>query len=188
MNASPLAGRELLLGVTGGIAAYKTAALASQLAQAGASLSVVMTASAHEFIGAATLEALTGRPVYEAMFRDAAHPLGPHIELARRGELLCVAPATANFLAKAAHGLADDLLSTLVLSFTGPLLLAPAMNTEMWNKPAVQRNVQRLRDDGATIIDPGEGWLSCRTKGAGRMAEPDIIRRAIENALTAEAT
>ena len=176
-------GRELLIGVTGGIAAYKTAALVSQLVQAGAGVSVVMTPAAQEFVGAATFEALTGRPVHTKVFGNPDHPLGGHIELAQRAELLCVAPATANFLAKAAYGLADDLLSTLLLSFTGPVLVAPAMNCEMWAKPAVVRNVEQLRRDGLTIIDPEEGWLSCRQKGAGRMAAPETIRAAIEKSL-----
>jgi phosphopantothenoylcysteine decarboxylase/phosphopantothenate--cysteine ligase len=109
--------------------------------------------------------------------------LGPHIELARQAELLCVAPATANFLAKAAHGVADDLLSTLVLSFTGPVLVAPAMNCEMWAKAAVQRNLGQLRDDGFHIVDPGEGWLSCRERGKGRMAEPAEIAATIRQQL-----
>jgi phosphopantothenoylcysteine decarboxylase len=120
--------------------------------------------------------------VIERIF-DEAFPLGAHIELARRGHLLCVAPATANFLAKTSHGLADDLLTTLVLSFTGPILLAPAMNNEMWEKPAVQRNVQQLRQDGVHFADPQEGWLSCRTHGVGRMAEPADIFKSIEELL-----
>jgi phosphopantothenoylcysteine decarboxylase/phosphopantothenate--cysteine ligase len=171
-------GRELLLGVTGGIAAYKTAALASQLVQAGAGVTVVMTEAAQRFVGKATFAALTGRPVYTDAF-DEAHPFGPHIDLAQRAELLCVAPATADFLAKAAHGLADDLLSTLLLSFTGPVLLAPAMNTQMWEKPAVQRNLAQLRADGVKFIGPEAGWLSCRTVGVGRMAAPEVIFEAI---------
>ena len=178
-----MTGRELLIGVTGGIAAYKTAALVSQLAQAGAGVTVVMTRSARRFIGAATFEALTGRRVYTRSF-DRAHPLGPHIELAERAELLCVAPASANFLGKAAGGVADDLLGTLYLSHSGPVLLAPAMNTAMWEKPPVQRNIEQLKADGAQIIDPEEGWLSCRTVGAGRMAAPETIFEAIRAALS----
>lgn len=170
-----LSGRELVVGVTGGVAAYKTAMLVSRLVQAGAGVSVVMTASAREFVGAATFAALTGRAVSEEVFDQQRAPLGEHIELARRGELLCVAPASANFLAKAAQGLADDLLSTLALSFGGPILLAPAMNCQMWNKPAVQRNVAQLRRDGAHLVGPDEGWLSCRDRGPGRMAEPEAI-------------
>ncbi|MEM8866113.1 MAG: flavoprotein [Planctomycetota bacterium] len=166
---------EILIGVSGGVAAYKSATVVSRLVQAGHGVSVVMTHAATQFIGSATFSALTGRKVYSDSFDQGEHPLGPHIELARQADLLCVAPATADLLAKAAHGLADDLLSTLLLSFTGPTYLAPAMNTEMWEKPSVQRNVATLAEDGALMIGPGEGWLSCRTKGAGRMAEPEEI-------------
>ncbi|HWA99470.1 MAG TPA: flavoprotein [Pirellulales bacterium] len=175
--------RELIIGVTGGIAAYKTAALVSRLVQAGAKISVVMTQAAERFVGPATFAALTGRPTYREMFDATEFPLGAHIGLATRAELLCVAPATADFLAQAAHGLAHDLLSTLMLSFTGRVLMAPAMNTQMWAKPAVQRNVDQLRHDGIQIVDPEQGWLSCRQVGAGRMAEPDAIFAAIEQAL-----
>jgi phosphopantothenoylcysteine decarboxylase len=178
-----MTGREMIIGVSGGIAAYKTAALVSQLVQAGAGVSVVMTAAAREFIGPATFAALTGRPVLEHAFDESQHPLGAHIDLARRGELLCVAPATANLLAKAASGMADDLLSTLLLSFTGPVLLAPAMNCEMWEKPAVQRNVTQLRHDGIHFVEPEEGWLSCRTRGVGRMAAPEKIFAVIDELL-----
>ena len=175
--------REILLGVTGGIAAYKSAALASDLVQSGIGVTVVMTQAAQRFIGAATFRALTGRPVAVHRFERESHPLGPHIELARQAELLCVAPASANFLAKAAHGLADDLLSTLYLSFTGKVLIAPAMNCEMWGKPAVQRNVEQLRADGVLFIDPESGWLSCRDTGVGRMADPVMIAEAIRKLL-----
>lgn len=172
-------GREILLGVSGGIAAYKSADLASKLVQQGASLSVVMTHSAKKFVGPATFAALTGRRVHVDLFDVQEHATGAHIGLARRAEFMIVAPASANFLAKAAGGLADDLLSTLVLSFTGPILLAPAMNTQMWNKPAVQRNVQQLQEDGFHFVEPGTGWLSCREVGAGRMAEPAEILDAL---------
>src|SRR5690242_20528736 len=176
-------GREILIGVTGGIAAYKTAALVSKLVQDGAGVTVVLTDAAHEFIGAPTFEALTGRPVPRGMFGEPEFPLGPHIELARRANVMCIAPATANFLAKAATGMADDLLSTLYLVFDGQVIVAPAMNTQMWAKAAVQRNVAQLRADGVTIVDPDEGWLSCRDQGKGRMADPERIRAAIETAL-----
>ena len=109
--------------------------------------------------------------------------MGAHIDLAASGDLLCVAPATANFLAKAAHGLADDLLTTLVLAFTGRVLLAPAMNGEMWAKPVVARNVAILRGDGYAFVDPEEGWLSCRQRGVGRMAAPETILAAIQTQL-----
>ncbi len=174
-----MTGREIVIGVTGGIAAYKTAALVSRLVQDGAGVSVVMTDAAQKFIGAATFEALTGRPVARSDFDDPAHPLGAHIDLAAKAELLCVAPATANFLAKAVTGQADDLLSTLLLAFRGPVLLAPAMNNQMWEHPAVQRNIKQLKADGIHLVGPEEGWLSCRTRGMGRMAEPDKIREAI---------
>lgn len=175
--------RELVIGVSGGIAAYKTAALVSQLVQAGANVTVVTTPSAEKFVGAATFAALTGRPVATSCFDDPQHPLGAHITLAQAADLLCIAPATANTLAKLAHGLADDLLSTLYLSFTGPVILAPAMNCEMWDKPAVQRNVKQLLTDGVEFVGPEEGWLSCRTKGMGRMAAPDTIFAAIAKRL-----
>ena len=172
---------EILLGITGGIAAYKAADLCSKLMQAGARVTVIMTAAAEKFIGATTFEALTGRQVYRDLFTPKEHPIGEHIGLARRGDLLVVAPASADYLAKAANGLADDLLSTLTLAATCPILVAPAMNTEMWSKPAVQRNVAQLRDDGYHIADPGSGWLSCGQVGAGRMAEPAEILERIES-------
>jgi phosphopantothenoylcysteine decarboxylase len=173
-------GREILIGVSGGIAAYKTAALVSQLVQAGAGVSVVMTRSATRLVGPKTFEALTGRPVGLRVFGDGAHP---HIEPAQRAELFCIAPATANIIAKAACGLADDLVSTVLLAFDGPVLMAPAMNTVMWQKPAVQRNIAQLRADGIQLIEPGEGRLSCGMYGPGRMAEPEAILLAISNAL-----
>ncbi len=173
-------GREVLIGVTGGIAAYKTAGLVSQLVQAGAGVTVIMTESATRLVGPKTFEALTGRPVAIDMFGPGAHP---HIELAQRAEVLCVAPATANLLAKAACGLADDLLSTILLAFAGPAILAPAMNAEMWCKPAVQRNVAQLAADGFTLVDPEEGYLSCGMVGPGRMASPEKIFEEIAAAL-----
>jgi phosphopantothenoylcysteine decarboxylase len=185
VSESPPTSPQIVVGVTGGVACYKTAVLVSQLVQAGYGVDVVMTEAATRFVGAATFEALTARPVRRGVFDEPGHPLGSHIHLARESALLCVAPTTANFLAKAAHGLADDLLSTLYLAFTGPVVLAPAMNTEMWAKPAVQRNVAQLSDDGVAIVSPESGWLSCRTTGAGRMAEPDTIAAAIRNALAA---
>jgi phosphopantothenoylcysteine decarboxylase/phosphopantothenate--cysteine ligase len=176
-------GQEIVVGVTGGIAAYKTAALVSQLVQQGAGVTVVMTAAAEKFIGAATFAALTGRPVARELFDDAQYPLGAHITLAERARLLVVAPASADFMAKAAQGHASDLLTTLYLAFTGRVLLAPAMNTAMWNHVAIQRNIAQLRADGVQFVDPGSGWLSCRQVGAGRMAEPDAILQAIRGLL-----
>ncbi len=178
--------REILLGVTGGIAAYKSADLASKLVQAGALVSVVMTQTAEKFIGATTFEALTGRSVRRELFKPIEHYSGEHIGLARSADILVVAPATANYLAKVSHGIADDLLSTLALTMTNPVLLAPAMNSEMWNKPAVQRNITQLRHDGFHFIEPGEGWLSCRQVGPGRMAEPSQIVEQIAQLLNSD--
>jgi phosphopantothenoylcysteine decarboxylase len=181
---------EILIGVSGGIAAFKTAALVSELVQNDVGVSVVMTRAACKFVGPTTFRALTGRQVAIHSFaKDSASdefPLGPHIELARQAQLLCIAPATANLLAKAAHGMADDLLSTLLLSFTGPILLAPSMNCQMWAKPVVQRNLAQLREDGMHVVDPQAGWLSCRDRGEGRMAEPADIQAAILSLLERE--
>lgn len=175
-----MTGRELLIGVSGGIAAYKTAALVSRLVQAGAGVSVVMTRAAARLVGPKTFEALSGRPVRLRLFGPGGHP---HIDLARAAELFCVAPATANLLAKAALGLADDLLSATILSFDGPIVMAPAMNQTMWAKPAVQRNVERLRADGIVLVDPEEGHLSCGERGPGRMASPERIFGVIRDHL-----
>lgn len=174
--------QKILIGVTGGVAAYKTAFLTSRLAQAGYQVQVMMTAAAQKFVGPATFAALSGRGVASEVF-DERFPLGAHIELARDYDLMLVAPASADFLAKAAHGLADDLLSTTYLCFTGPVLVAPTMNVEMWNQPSVQRNIETLRNDGVQIIEPGSGWLSCRVEGKGRMVEPDDLFTAVESAL-----
>jgi phosphopantothenoylcysteine decarboxylase/phosphopantothenate--cysteine ligase len=173
---------ELLIGVSGGIAAYKTAALVSSLVQSGHGVTVVMTRAARRFVGPATFRALTGRPVVTDSF-DPHYSLGAHIELAERAQVFCIAPASADVLAKAACGLADDALSTLILSFPGPLVLAPAMNTAMWQKPSVQRNLTTLKSDGVHIVGPQEGWQSCRRVGIGRMAEPAEIQAAIERVL-----
>ena len=179
-----LQNREIVIGVSGGIAAYKAAVLTSQLVQAGARVTAVLTRNARRFIGAATFAALTGRPVASRSF-DPAYPLGAHIELAAKADLMVVAPATADLLAKAAHGLADDLLTTLLVCVECPALYAAAINAAMWAKPAVQRNVSALVVDGGMIVPPGTGWLSCRQSGAGRMAEPAEIVSAVTAALTA---
>lgn len=178
-----LAGREILLGVTGGIAAYKAADLASKLVQAQARVSVILTEAAEKFVGATTFEALTGRPVNRDLFAPIEHYQGEHIGLARRAEILVIAPATADFLAKLALGCADDLLSTAALVVTCPILVAPAMNLEMWAKPPVRRNVATIKSDGIHVVEPGSGWLSCGQVGAGRMAEPPAILEAIQQRL-----
>ena len=178
---------EILVGVTGGIAAYKTAEVTSRLVQSDARVTVAMTPSAEKFVGATTFEALTGRPVYRGLFEPQEHFQGEHIGLAQRADVYVIAPATANCIGKLANGLADDLVSTLALTVTAPVAIAPAMNTEMWNKPAFQRNLARVREDGIHIIQPGSGWLSCGQVGTGRMAEPAEIYDAIESLLKIDA-
>ena len=171
--------REILLGVTGGIAAYKSATIVSQLTQCGVGVTVVMTRSATKLIAPKTFESLSGRPVHHSVFSSRTSHV--HIELARSADLFCIAPATANILAKAAHGIADDLVSTLIVSFDKPVLFAPAMNTVMWNKPSVQRNVRQLQEDGMFMIGPESGHLSCGETGLGRMTEPEKIVEKILN-------
>jgi phosphopantothenoylcysteine decarboxylase/phosphopantothenate--cysteine ligase len=169
------------LGVTGGIAAYKSAVIVSRLIQRGIGVTVVMTHSATKLVTPQTFEALSGRPVHHSIFE--AKMSHAHIELARSADVFCIAPATANILAKAAHGIADDLVSTLILSFDKPILFAPAMNSVMWNKPSVQRNVKQLLNDGMFFIGPESGHLSCGETGIGRMAEPETIVEMILNRL-----
>lgn len=181
---STVSGREILLGVSGGVAAYKAAELTSRLVQNGANVSVVLTEAAEHFIGATTFEALTGRPVHRDGFAPREHFQGEHIGLARRAELFVVAPATADYMAKVANGLANDLLSTLALTITCPALFAPAMNADMWAKPATQRNVAQLKEDGIQLVGPGSGWLSCGQVGPGRMAEPADIFAEVERLLS----
>lgn len=170
--------RKIVVGVGGGIAAYKTASLVSGLVQDQHTVDVVLTRSAVEFIGPATFTALCGRPAVTET-HDARFPLGPHIELADKTDLLIVAPATARLLASFAHGLGDDLLATLYLACRCSVLVAPAMNSAMWDAPAVQRNVLTLQEDGIHFVGPESGWLSCRQHGYGRMSEPaDILAAA----------
>jgi phosphopantothenoylcysteine decarboxylase/phosphopantothenate--cysteine ligase len=180
-----LKGRELLIGVTGGIAAYKAAEIVSRCVQAGAGVTVVMTEAACRFVQPLTFEALSGRPACVDMWTRTENTQGEHIALADRAELFCIAPATANVIAKIAAGIADDLLTTTVLSFAGPLLMAPAMNSGMWEKAVVQRNIAKLRELGIHLIGPEEGWLACRTVGAGRMSEAAAIRDRIIQLLPA---
>ena len=170
----PFDGRRVLLGITGGIASYKTAWLARLLTQAGANVDVVMTRSAQEFIGAVTLQALTGRAVHTELF-DSSDALD-HIQLARAADLVVVAPATADFLARAANGNADDLLSACLLATAAPVLLVPAMNDRMWAHAQTQRNVARVRELGYRIVEPDTGALAAgEGSGPGRMPEPETI-------------
>ena len=164
----------IVVGICGGIAAYKTATLVSRLIQRGHVVLVVMTHGATKFVGPATFQALcNSAPVIDPY--DPRFPLGPHIELSKETDLLLIAPATARILASCSLGLADDLLSTLYLQCRCPVLMAPAMSDAMWDKKAVQRNIKQLISDGVHTIGPEEGWLSCREKGFGRMSEPEAI-------------
>lgn len=170
----PYASRRVLLGVTGGIASYKSAWLARLLTKAGAEVDVVMTRAATEFVGPVTFEALTGRPVHRGLF-DSGRTLD-HIALARSAHAIVVAPATADFMARAAAGQADDLLTACLLAASSPVLLVPAMNDRMWAHPQTQRNVQHLSELGYAILPPVEGMLAAgEGRGPGRMPEPEAI-------------
>ncbi|MCK9387526.1 MAG: bifunctional phosphopantothenoylcysteine decarboxylase/phosphopantothenate--cysteine ligase CoaBC [Sulfuritalea sp.] len=164
-------GKRIVLGVTGGVAAYKAAELARLLVKAGADVDVALTAAGAQFVGAATFQALTGRRVWQALWDERMDSGMAHIDLTRGAAAMLVAPATADFLAKLAHGAADDLLSTLCLARDCPLLVAPAMNRQMWNNPATQRNVVQLRADGVSILGPAHGEQACGEVGDGRMLE-----------------
>lgn len=174
-----LAGHRLLLCVCGGIAAYKAAELVRRLREAGAEVRVAMTENATRFVGATTFQALSGQPVRTALWDEAAEAAMGHIELARWASAVVVAPATANTLAKLAHGFADDLVSTLCLATEAPIAVAPAMNRVMWAHPATQANVGTLRSRGVLVIGPGVGDQACGETGEGRMAEPMQILRAL---------
>lgn len=176
----PLAGYEVLLCVTGGIACYKSADLASKLVQAGADVTVAMTEAARRFITPLTFQALTRRQVFTSMWQGAEDFRSQHISLTEAADLMIIAPATADIIAKLAAGIADELVSTLALSATGacPLLIAPAMNDRMWAAPATRANMERLKSWGVHCVGPGEGYLACGTMGAGRMAEPADILEA----------
>lgn len=183
---SPLADQRILLGVCGGIAAYKSADLVRRLRERGAQVQVVMTDSAARFIGAATFQALSGHPVRSSLWDAQAEAAMGHIELARWASAIVIAPASANTLARLAHGLADDLLATLVLASPAPLWLAPAMNQAMWAHPATQANIATLRQRGALILGPGVGDQACGDVGAGRMLEPlEIVAALAEPVSTA---
>jgi phosphopantothenoylcysteine decarboxylase/phosphopantothenate--cysteine ligase len=173
------AGKKILLGVSGGIAAYKAAELVRRLRERNVEVHVVITQTGCGFITPATMQALSGNPVYIDMWDTRIPDNMAHIELTRDKDLVVVAPATADFLAKLAAGLADDLLSTLCLARDCPLVVAPAMNRQMWEHPATQRNVARLRDDGVEILGPASGDQACGEIGMGRMLEPTDIAEAV---------
>ncbi|MBI5865835.1 MAG: phosphopantothenoylcysteine decarboxylase [Planctomycetes bacterium] len=180
----PLAGSELLLCVCGGIAAYKSAALVSALVQKGCGVSVAMTSAARRFIAPLTFQALSGRPVRCSLWRGESGGPVEHLSLGENAELIVVAPATANIMAKLAAGIADDLISATLLGAACPVLLAPAMNERMWLHAATQHNVEFLRSAGCLFVGPNSGWQACRAVGQGRMAEPEEILKAIIARLT----
>ena len=177
--ADPSSSMRILLGVTGGIAAYKSAELTRRLRDRGADVQVVMTEAAREFITPMTFQALSGRPVRTDLWDPAAEASMGHIELARWPHRIVIAPATADFIARLAHGLAHDLLTTLCLATDVPITVAPAMNRLMWANPATQANVATLRSRGVTVLGPAEGDQACGETGPGRMVEPDAIVAAI---------
>lgn len=170
-----LQGKRIVVGMTGGIAAYKVCELVRRAQDEGATVTVVMTRAAQRFVTATTMQALSGRPVFTDAWGAEGGTVAnamPHIDLSRGADAILVAPASADFIAKLAHGLADDLLSTLALARSCPLLVAPAMNVEMWGNPATQRNVQQIRADGVHVLGPASGDQACGEVGAGRMLEP----------------
>ncbi len=172
--------KSILLGITGGIAAYKAAELTRLLVKAGHEVQVVMTAAATHFVGPMTFQALSGKPVLTQL-RDQEQGSGmAHIDLSRTADAILIAPASANFIAKLAHGLADDLLSTLCLARACPLAVAPAMNQQMWNNPATQRNLAQLRQDGITLFEPTRGAQACGEFGMGRMQEAESLQIELE--------
>ena len=178
-----LTGKEIVLGVTGGIAAYKSAEIVSLLRKQGANVHVIMTANATKFIAPLTFETLSANPVVWDTFERPERWEVEHVALAKRAQLLCIAPATANILAKMAWGLADDMLSTTVLATRAPILVAPAMNVNMWEAEATRRNMAALRERGVHVVGPGSGFLACGDSGAGRMAEPEEIVSVMEGLL-----
>ncbi len=178
-----LANRNVLLGITGGIAAYKAAELTRLLVTGGARVRVAMTPAAQTFVTPLTLQALSGNPVHTELLDSAAEAAMGHIELARWADVVLVAPATADFIARLAHGHANDLLSTLCLATRAPLALAPAMNTQMWLHPATQANCEQLAARGVTLLGPGAGDLACGETGPGRMLDPAELHAALPDLL-----
>jgi phosphopantothenoylcysteine decarboxylase / phosphopantothenate---cysteine ligase len=176
-----LDGRKVVLGVSGGIAAYKAAYLARLLVEAGAEVHTIMTRSATRFLGEQTLAAITGSNPHTDLF--GAESVSPHTELARWADCMVIAPATAATISRLVNGLADDMLSATALAFSGPLVVAPAMHEEMWHHPATRRNIARLRADGAELVGPDTGALAGGDVGEGRLADPESILDAVDAAL-----
>lgn len=174
-----LAGKQIVLGVTGCIAAYKSAELVRQIVKQGGQVHVVMTQSAREFVSPLTFQTLSGNPVITDLFKLYGEGHIGHISLAQRADVLAVAPATANIVGKAAGGIADDMLSTVIMATRAPVLFAPAMNEAMWDSPAVQKNIQALKSQGYYFVDPGWGDLACGSQGKGRLADVEDILEEI---------
>ncbi|MFS0556522.1 bifunctional phosphopantothenoylcysteine decarboxylase/phosphopantothenate--cysteine ligase CoaBC [Brevibacillus sp. 179-C9.3 HS] len=183
-----LAGKRIVLGVSGGIAAYKAAALTSKLTQAGALVHVILTESALQFIQPLTFQALSHLPVYTDTFTEPDPHVISHIELADRADLVLIAPATANVIGKMANGIADDMLTTTVLATKSPVMVAPAMNVNMYNHPAVIANMDKLTSYGYRFVEPGVGLLACGWIGKGRLAEPEEIVEAVRQWFASDET
>lgn len=181
--SADLRGYEVVVAVCGGIAAYKVCTVVSRLAQCGAGVSVVMTEAATKFITPLTFQSLSLRRVFTSAWESEGYHDPQHLRLTESADLFLVAPCTANMIGKIAHGIADDLVSTMVMSTDCPVVLAPAMNTRMWNNPIVQGNVKTLARVGYEIIPPAEGWLACRTVGAGRLPEPEALLEFVDTCL-----
>ena len=178
---SNLSHKRIILGITGGIAAYKSAEIARRLQDQGAEVRVIMTDSAQEFIRPLTLQALTGKPVYTDLLDPKAEAAMGHIELARWADAILIAPATANFIATLSQGNANDLLTTVCLASSGRIVVAPAMNQAMWAQPASQENIERLKRRGITIFEPDNGIQACGDIGPGRLQQPDMIADQMSN-------
>lgn len=182
----PFHDRRIVIGISGGIAVYKTAGVVSKLAQAGAQVSVLMTEAATRFVSPLTFQALSGRPVYTSQWEHVESSDPQHISLASAADLFVIAPCTMDMMAKLATGRTDDVVSLVASAIDRsrqPALLAPSMNAVMWSQAATQRNLKQLRADGYEIVGPDEGWQACRTSGPGRMSEPESILKAMESAL-----
>lgn len=178
-----MANKKILLGVTASIAAYRACDLITELRNAGSEVTVVMTKDAHHFITPLTLQSFAGREVVEDFFSVPGRVKPVHIELAKQSDLILISPATADVIAKLSHGMADDVLTCTVLASTAPLVIAPAMNEKMYYHKFTQENLKRLKDNGATIVDPIQGHLVCSDQGMGHLAENKSILQAVETAL-----
>ena len=184
---SDLTGKSILVALTGGVACYKTATVVSRLSQRGAQVTVLMTQAATRFVAPLTFESLSGRPVHTSQWQQIERHDSQHIALARSANLMVIAPASANTIAKLATGLCDNIVTTVVCALPQnvPVLLAPAMNAQMWEHPVTQRNMRTLNDlPMYQTVGPETGWQACRTQGPGRMSEPPAILEAIDRLLS----